>query len=132
MTLHIATAQARFALLVSDREVSQANAHQVKSYDSHANKSLLCLAPGGIMAIGYTGLAYVGRIPTDQWIAEVLAKAPAGSLSEIEGWRPAFSTRRGFAWPNVGAGLCAVRDSLAALAKESKLTNLIEIIAVGF
>ena len=55
-------------LQVSDRLVTRGG----DAYDPLANKSLLYYAKNALVAMSYTGLAYLDGVPTDQWIAEQL------------------------------------------------------------
>jgi hypothetical protein len=43
-----------------------------KAFDEFANKSIVYCAFNGILSISYTGHAFIGSLPTDQWIAEKL------------------------------------------------------------
>lgn len=43
-----------------------------KKFDPASNKSLIYLAKNAIVTIGYSGLAYLDGIPTDEWIARTL------------------------------------------------------------
>jgi hypothetical protein len=55
-------------LQVSDRLVTQSST----KFDELANKSIIYCALNGILVISYTGHAFIGNIPTDQWISEIL------------------------------------------------------------
>jgi hypothetical protein len=57
-----------YVLQVSDRLVTRGT----DVYDPLANKSLLYYAKNALVAVSYTGLAYLDGVPTDQWIAEQL------------------------------------------------------------
>src|SRR2546427_10116718 len=41
-------------------------------FDASSNKSIIYWARDAIVCIGYTGLAYVGPLPTDDWIVQKL------------------------------------------------------------
>ena len=62
MTLILSLASSWFTLQVSDRLVTQAG----KQFDPIANKNILYIGPDGIISLGYTGLAHLDGIPTDQ------------------------------------------------------------------
>lgn len=69
---------------VTDRLVSRIALGDSKPYDPQSNKNLLYLAPDGCLTIAYTGLSFIGTVPTDQWLAEQLAgyefgKTPRGT-----------------------------------------------------
>ena len=75
MTLHLTRISRSYTLQVSDRLVSGG------VQDPLANKTLIYWARGGVVSIGYTGLAYElsscdPNIPTDELIAEILFGMP--------------------------------------------------------
>ena len=75
MTLVLGLLMRGYAFHVSDRLVTQSNAGAVREFDPLANKTIIFRAPEGILAIGYSGRAYLDRVPTDVWIARSLAAA---------------------------------------------------------
>ena len=82
MTLIISVVAGWMALQVGDRLVSAAN----KEWDPDANKTVLLLGLDGHACISYSGLAYLGGRPTDQFIAEALSNratvaGPRGGLA---------------------------------------------------
>lgn len=48
-------------------------------HDPAANKTVLFVASDGVAAVSYTGAAYVGDVPTDQFVAETIARRSFGS-----------------------------------------------------
>jgi hypothetical protein len=78
MTLILTFASPFYVLQVSDRLVTVSG----KEFDAVANKNVIYLARDADATIGYTGRAFVDRVPTDQWIAEKLGG------SRAEGERP--------------------------------------------
>jgi hypothetical protein len=58
-----------FALMVTDRLVTTNKGEQ---FDPHANKNIVFCARNAVVAMGYTGRAYIGKTPTDQWLVEKL------------------------------------------------------------
>ncbi len=68
-----------YALHVSDRLVSAGG----KPFDSLANKTVVFRATDGLVAIGYTGAAFIDGLPTDSWIANELSQ---GAASEAGGF----------------------------------------------
>jgi len=66
MTLHLTQASNLYTLQVGDRLVSGS------IHDPLANKTLVYWARDGFFTLGYSGLAYLGGKPTDEWIAEKL------------------------------------------------------------
>jgi hypothetical protein len=60
-------------------------------FDSSSNKALLYLCADAIVAIGYTGLAYLGDFPTDVWIANLLI---GKQVPEHQGFGQPMQTER--------------------------------------
>jgi hypothetical protein len=69
LTLILTYVSDRFVVHVSDRLVSRPN----DRWDPTANKTVVFRAQDAIGTIGYTGDAYLGNIPTDGFIAELLS-----------------------------------------------------------
>src|SRR5689334_10815609 len=72
MTLILTRASKDFVLQVTDRLVTQG----MSEFDSLANKNIVYCARNAIVAIAYTGFAFLGDIPTDQWVVEQLIGQP--------------------------------------------------------
>lgn len=72
MTLVLAVSTPAFALQVGDRLVSKDG----RPHDALANKTVVARTTDGLLAIGYTGPAYLNRTPTDTWIAETVSNTP--------------------------------------------------------
>ena len=70
MTLIIARSSLRYALMVTDRRLTVTTTSAV--FDPVANKNVILGSKNAVVAIGYTGMAYIDSLPTDQWIAQVL------------------------------------------------------------
>jgi hypothetical protein len=68
MTLILTRTSARYALMLTDRKVTRDGVE----FDSDANKNVLFGDRNCVAAVAYTGMAYIGTIPTDQWIAQTL------------------------------------------------------------
>ena len=68
MTLILSRSSHRFVLQLSDRLVTQGSA----AFDPISNKTVLFFALGGMASLSYTGIAFIGDLPTDQWIAQQL------------------------------------------------------------
>ena len=73
MTLVLSVATPAYALHVSDRLVSAGG----KPFDPLANKTVVFRATDGLVAIGYTGIAFIDGLPTDSWIANELSQGAA-------------------------------------------------------
>lgn len=76
MTLVLSAATPGFVVQASDRLLTKTVGDQHAPHDEMANKSILYRARDGIAAISYSGVAYVEKQPTDEWIAERLWGAP--------------------------------------------------------
>jgi hypothetical protein len=70
MTLILARVTGQFIIQVSDRLVS--NVTTQTPFDPMANKCILYIASNAVVAIAYTGTAYINHIPTDQYLAQIL------------------------------------------------------------
>lgn len=70
MTLILARASAEFVLQVTDRLTTITS--NMRPYDKLANKNILYFASNAVVAIAYTGDAYLENVPTDHWMAEKL------------------------------------------------------------
>ena len=98
---------------VTDRLVSTSVGRKAKAYDPESNKNLIFLSNFAAVAIGYAGLSYLNRIPTDEWIAqtlwgEKLTRGPRGgpAMSHF-GWRQL---------PTLGPALKVLADKLTNVA----------------
>jgi hypothetical protein len=109
MTLILARASAEFVLQVTDRLTTIQATKQ--PFDKIANKNILYFASNAVIALAYTGDAYLEDIPTDHWIAEKLAgikinlKSAPAMISYKESQR------------DVGLTLKVIKDELDKLVK---------------
>lgn len=108
MTLIITRACSQFVLHVSDRLVTRGE----RPFDILANKSLLYHASNALVAIGYSGHAFIGSIPTDQWIAEKLIGKEFDRGRKV----PAITSGPLSRWRDIGQSLRLLRDSLDHVA----------------
>jgi len=94
MTLILCRTSLRYSLMVTDRRVTAAG----KLFDPDANKNIVFADKNAVIALGYTGLAHVGSIPTDQWLVQCMTglsfpqgrggagAVPAIIMSQYEEW----------------------------------------------
>lgn len=75
MTLILTLASRSTAIQASDRLLTLSGP-RLREYDDVANKSVVVLGGDYLVALGYAGLAYVGSLQTDQWIAQTLMEDP--------------------------------------------------------
>lgn len=85
MTLILALTSRYFALAVSDRLVTAGG----QSFDQASNKAVLFLGDDCTVTLGYTGLAFLEGMNTDQWIVEQIVGKPLnviGAPSALSGF----------------------------------------------
>lgn len=112
MTLILTRADRDYVLQVTDRLVTQAAR---EPFDSMSNKNVLLCSRNGVLALAYTGLAYIGGVPTDQWIVETLT----GFTFDRDRKPPAFSTVPTRS-QDIGQALMLLRDGLEHAPIESR------------
>ena len=113
MTLILSRASTEFVLQVTDRLVTYRQTK--KPFDRVANKNILCFASNAVVAIAYTGDAYLDGIPTDSWIAKNLTGIqidPEDSPMVIGGQN---DLRR-----DIGQAFCILRNELDRQAQRIK------------
>lgn len=71
MTLVFGALVGSIVTMVSDR-LTTLGAPKHAGYDAQANKCIVLHCIDGLVLIGYTGRAHLDRVPTDQWMANVL------------------------------------------------------------
>jgi len=77
VTLILSAHRHSFAFQVSDRLASRRpHSGDAEPWDPTWNKSVILLASDALVAISFSGLAYLDGRPTDQWVAETLWGAP--------------------------------------------------------
>lgn len=96
MTLIFTRIDPNWVTQTSDRAISVPGLPQPKILDKSSNKAIIFRASDALVTIGFTGLAVLDGLPTDQWIAEQLFGRPLDRAPvkgypalSIEGWRPA-------------------------------------------
>lgn len=63
---------------VADRRVVVEQGRTWQEHDTRSNKQIIVVGPDALVAIGYTGLAYLDGRPTDDVLAEAVAGRPLG------------------------------------------------------
>ncbi len=108
MTLVLTLATPRYVLQVSDRLVTRGG----HKFDPASNKTVVYHAKNALVSIGYSGLAYLEDVPTDQWIAQKLRGE--GRFLEPEPGRVAdFAFRRAPRWLDIGSSIELLRRESA-------------------
>src|SRR5260221_2114773 len=74
MTLILSHLSRSFVLQMSDRLVTKIppGNDSPSSFDALANKTIIYCARDAIVSMSYTGHAYIGQLPTDDWIVKTL------------------------------------------------------------
>jgi hypothetical protein len=110
MTLILSRSSRNYILQVTDRLVSG------PIEDPLANKNVLYCARNAIVAIGYTGHAFIGDIPTDQWLVEKLT----GITFDRSRKPPTFSLNSSprDQWRDIGCSLKLLKTSLDGARSE--------------
>lgn len=104
MTLIFTLATPRYILQVSDRLVTR----DERRFDPASNKTLIYHAKNGVVSIGYSGLAYLEDVPTDQWIAQKLRGEER--FEEREPGRPwGLTFGRAQRWLDIGQSVELIR-----------------------
>ena len=86
MTLIIGFSSPWSAAISSDRLVTLAhprNRQYRGDHDTVANKLIILVTVDAAVILGYAGSAYIGKIPTDEWIAETVS--PGAQLRGSDG-----------------------------------------------
>lgn len=76
MTLVLTAATPGFVVQAADRLLTKSVAGRTRIFDAIANKTVIYRARDAIAAVSYSGVAYLGAKPMDEWIAEMLWGAP--------------------------------------------------------
>jgi hypothetical protein len=103
-----------------------------RAFDAAANKTAIYHARNGILTVGYSGPAYVGGVPTDQWIASILH---GEAFLESEPGTPwAVSIGRAPQWLDVGQALSRLRGACDACLTGplARRAERLEIVLAGF
>src|SRR5262245_1968400 len=96
--------------MVTDRKVTRTGVE----YDADANKNLIFGDKNAVVAIAYTGFAYIGDLPTDQWIAQTLTGLVFPKGRHGKGTVPMFMTTH-YQDRNVGVRIRTLVDQLNAV-----------------
>jgi hypothetical protein len=95
MTLIVSAHRGEFAFQVSDRFATRRLASgRAEAWDATWNKSIILLASDALVAIRFSGIAYIDGKPTDEWATETLWGGPirvGGSGLLVTGQRPTRS-----------------------------------------
>jgi hypothetical protein len=127
MTLVLTAACPYYVVQVADRLVSMRDHKGVRPGDPQANKTIVYQASDAIVVIGYAGLAYIGEVPSDEWMVEILWGT---SLGEERAGR-SFAVRMGRGANHWNIGFAIQRLS-QAIADKIPLKERFEVSIAGW
>lgn len=96
-------------------------------WDRAANKSIVYRGWDGYFVASYSGLAYLGDLPTDHHIAEAFHGEPIANPPPLAGWLE--TARRSRRRHTIGSAFARLESSLGTFAS---LPAAIEVAATGF
>jgi hypothetical protein len=106
MTLVLTSASIPEVLQLSDRRVSRLSAGIFSLHSSVENKTVIFRVRDAVGSLGYTGDAYVGSEPTDQWLAGLIVGQSFGGVQ--------FSVRMGrWRLPSLNTVIWRISHALA-------------------
>ena len=113
MTLVLTAATPAFVVQAADRLTTKKRVI-VSAHDPIANKTILYRANDAVAVLSFSGLAYRGQQPTDEWLAELLWGGPIPR--GVDGVRPAAfgGDHRPNAW-SINKAVQALRDAVDAI-----------------
>ena len=130
MTIILSLVTGGYALQISDRRLTQEKkAGLYDVWDPASNKSVILLGRDGVVSMGYSGPAFIGRATTDGWIAQVLTGIDLGANRE----RPDFTYHHGSGVPDrvLHAHLGVVEDRLNKAITARQLDRTLALYGVG-
>jgi hypothetical protein len=89
MTLILSHVNSLYSVQVADRKVVLED-KGLPEYDPTANKTVVYCAVDGLVSISFAGHAYLGGMPTDEWLATFLWGQPIHKGPD--GLKPALHT----------------------------------------
>lgn len=121
MTLVLSFACRGIVVQVADRLVSQLRGRALTPLDPIANKLLIYRARDAMVSIGYAGQAFIGRVPTDEWIARLLSGVALERNGTSGGGVRVGRTPHNW---DIGKALRRIRDDLAPLIAKGPVVQL--------
>jgi hypothetical protein len=116
LTQILTAATPNFIVQVSDRLVVTMRGGEIQDHDIFANKTVVYRASDALVTIGYSGVAYINNVPTDEWIAAILFGEP---LRGPDGKGFVLRTGGGARPHQIGYSIKVLRDALGALTADS-------------
>ena len=106
MTQVLAFVSGPLVQVASDRLVSVQQGTAIRPWDPDANKAIIFVASDAVVAIGYTGISYIGDTPTDIYLASHFA---GQDLSQLSGMSVSNGRRP---WPSLGRSVVQLLRAL--------------------
>ncbi len=105
------------AYQVSDRLVTiRACGNGAKEFDAFSNKTVVFRGADGIISISYTGLAFIRKKPTDQWMAEILSgRVHQGAI--------AFHSGGNGNWPKISEAVYRLKEEICKEFRRLKMRH---------
>lgn len=127
MTLVLTAVTPRFVVQAADRLLTKAAA----VHDPIANKTIICSLKNAVVVISYSGIAYLGRQPTDEWLAEIIWGSAIGRGPD--GVRPAafVITQRPNNW-TLDQAVSALKRKLESIPQRSINTGGLYLSLAGW
>jgi hypothetical protein len=125
MTLVLSAVTQGVAVQVADRLVSLQRGQRLEALDESANKLIVYVARDAHVSIAYAGQAFVGRLPTDEFIAEILT-----GRKFTRGPGEMCGIRLGGKTPRYDIGL-AVKKIVEGLVPSIRPKQIIQLSIVG-
>jgi hypothetical protein len=134
MTLILSYCAKGYVCQVGDRLVSKRYASgKTLPHDPWFNKQVLYLARDGLFIIGFSGVGHIGNVPTDQWIASIVANEPLaaggrrsgiGLGTELRSSSTMFPSH----WLDIGRAVERLRNAIAfAFARLQQMQQRLEL-----
>src|SRR6266700_2531537 len=128
MTQHLSVVGGGTAIQDSDRHISYTHKGRPTAglHDVYANKIMVFAPRHGLVTLGYTGLAYLEHVPTNEWIARRLwldDLPPDGSIR---------SRDHPEKWPDLGQAIDTLREELNRVFRSNRDRNPFTVVIVGW
>jgi hypothetical protein len=125
MTLHLSVVGRGVAIQVSDRHISYKGHPAGGLHDVYANKNVVFAPRYGLVTLGYTGLAYLEHVPTDEWIAHRLWLDDLPPVA-IKFRDPPEK------WPDLGQAVDTLREELNRVFSVQRGENTLTVAIAGW
>lgn len=128
MTQILTAASPDWVVQISDRLVVAKRGADTAEHDPVSNKVVVYRATDALVTIGYTGIAYIGRTTTDQWIAEVFCQEKLAAPGERFGIRTGGKRQT----INIGLAVNQLQDAFESLPSNPVDRHALELVIAGW